>query len=100
MAVGDARVPRPLNTFQKVSYSTATATTNAINANCNKILVYASTNAFYAIGSAPVATVAGNGTFLPAGDTHLIRVQNGQKVSFIHEDGATAGTGYVSEMDD
>ena len=92
----DARVPYPVTGgTQSVAYTgTAGTISNAVGAQTQRVLVYASTDCHIQFAKAPTATTAD--MFLPALSQIFLSIRGGEKVSAIRatEDGALV----VSEM--
>lgn len=97
MSRGDASIPYPLGVTQSVTYSaTAARTSTGVGAQTRHVAIYASTDCYYLFGGASVVATPVNGTFLPAGQQHFVKIRSGQFVSAI-QDSAT-GTLKVSEL--
>ena len=94
---GDARVPYPLGVCQSGAYTATAWRSAAVGAQTRAVLVSASTDAYYLFGDSGVTATSANGTFIPAGGEHYVRIPPGSYVSVVR---VTAdGTAHVSEMD-
>lgn len=95
---GHPRVPFLLNgTGQTVSYTgTAGTVSNAVDAECTKIWVWTTTDAYIATGSAPTATTSD--APIPGNTPVLVRIQGGHKVSAVQI--STGGDLYMCEASD
>jgi hypothetical protein len=80
---------------QAVAYTaTAAATATAFSDGIHHIRISATTACHYKLAGTPVATTSD--TYLPANVIEIIRVNPGQKISFIRN--ATDGSASVSQM--
>lgn len=79
---------------ENVAYTATAAASAAFSAGINHIRLSATTACFYKIQGTPVATTSD--TYLPANVIEIIRVNPGQKISFIRS--ATDGSASVSQM--
>jgi hypothetical protein len=79
---------------ENVSYTGTAAASAAFASGINHIRIVATTAAYYKIAGTPVAT--SSDTYLPANVIEIIRVNPGQKISFIQV--ASGGTASVSQM--
>ena len=79
---------------ENVAYTGTAAASAAFASGINHIRIVATTAAYYKIAGTPVAT--SSDTYLPANVIEIIRVNPGQKISFIRS--ATDGTASVSQM--
>lgn len=94
MALAEQTIWRPQGT-QVVAYTaTAAATSNAVSEGVYAVRLVVSSDAHYAIGKSPTATTSD--ALIPAGVVEIIRINPGEKVSFIQN--AAGGNGYVTEM--
>ena len=79
---------------ENVAYTGTAAASAAFASGINHIRIVATTAAYYKIAGTPVAT--SSDTYLPANVIEIIRVNPGQKISFLRV--ATDGTASVSQM--
>ena len=79
---------------ENVPYTGTAAASAAFASGINHIRIVATTAAYYKIAGTPVAT--SSDTYLPANVIEIIRVNPGQKISFIQV--ASGGTASVSQM--
>ena len=79
---------------ENVAYTGTAAASAAFASGINHIRIVATTAAYYKIAGTPVAT--SSDTYLPANVIEIIRVNPGQKISFIQV--ASGGTASVSQM--
>ena len=79
---------------ENVAFTATAAASVAFGAGINHIRLSATTACFYKIAGTPVAT--SSDTYLPANVIEIIRVNPGQKISFIRS--ATDGSASVSQM--
>lgn len=79
---------------ENVAYTGTAAASAAFASGINHIRIVATTAAYYKIAGTPVAT--SNDTYLPANVIEIIRVNPGQKISFIQV--SSGGTASVSQM--
>ena len=87
---------RPAGATQSITTSgTSAATSNAVGAQVNDVLITATEDAFIVFGAAPVAT-ATNGIFITKNYPHYFAIHGGEKVAAIQA--TTGGTVYVSEL--
>lgn len=89
-------IPYRPGTNQKIAYTTH-AESAAFGTETYAIRIVTTTNAWYAIGLAPVATTSsGGGTYLPLGIVEIIRVTPGEKISVVQD--SAGGNLSVTEM--
>ena len=79
---------------ENVAYTGTAAASAAFASGINHIRIVATTAAYYKIAGTPVAT--SSDTYLPANVIEIIRVNPGQKISFIQV--SAGGTASVSQM--
>ncbi len=79
---------------ENVAYTGTAAASAAFADGIHHIRISATTAAYYKIAGTPVATTSD--TYLPANVIEIIRVNPGQKISFIQV--STGGTASVSQM--
>lgn len=79
---------------ENVAYTGTAAASAAFSSGIHHIRIAASTACYYKIAGTPVAT--SSDTYLPANVIEIIRVNPGQKISFIQV--ASGGTASVSQM--
>lgn len=99
MSKTEGRVPLPVRGgCQSITTSgTSARTSSALGDQSRKVLIAATEGAHYVFGgSGAVATSAD--TYIPGGGEHFVRIRPGSHVAAIQA--STAGTVYVSEMDD
>lgn len=85
------------STNQKIAYTATHAESAAFGTESYIIRIVCTSNAWYAIGSAPVAaTSSGGGTYLPLGVIEYIRIAPGEKISFVQD--SAGGNASVTEM--
>lgn len=82
-------------THQSVAYTgTAGTISNAVGAATYAVRVVATSACHYSIGAAPTATTSD--PYLPADTPVEVRINPGEKVSFIQS--SAGGTGHVTEL--
>lgn len=97
MARGDASIPYPKGVTQTVAFTTSSARTTAgVDGQTRQVAVYASEDCTYNFGDSTVVATATDGTFLPAGNQHFMKIRGGQYVAAIGE--TTSGNLKVSEL--
>jgi hypothetical protein len=79
---------------ENVTYTGTAGTSSAFASGINHIRLAASTACYYKLGATPTATTSD--TYLPANIIEIIRVNSGQKISFIQV--SAGGTASVSQM--
>lgn len=84
-------------TNQKIAYTATAAASAAFGTETFILRIVCTSNAWYAIGQAPVATTSsGGGTYLPLGIIEYIRVAPGEKISFVQD--SAGGNASITEM--
>ena len=91
----DARVPYPINGGQQVvSFSgISAATTNPVDAQTRRVVLYATEACHINFGATPVATTSD--FYLPGGQSTFLAIRAGEKVAALQD--TTAGVLHVSE---
>lgn len=90
-------IPYRPGTNQKIAYTGTAAASAAFGTETYALRIVTTSNAWYAIGQAPVAaTTTGNGVYLPLGIVEIIRVAPGEKISFVQD--SAGGNASVTEM--
>jgi hypothetical protein len=79
---------------ENVAYTGTAAASAAFASGINHIRIASTTAAYYKVAGTPVAT--SSDTYLPANVIEIIRVNPGQKISFIQV--SAGGTASVSQM--
>ena len=96
MSRSDTRVPFPLGVSQSITTSgTSAATSSGVGDQTRHVMIYASEDAYYALGASGVAATTSS-TFIPGGGEHFIQIRGGQYVAAIQD--STAGVVKVSEF--
>lgn len=86
MSRSDASIPYPSGRTLSVSYgATAARTASGVGDQVRQVAIYASTDAYYLYGDATVVATATEGTFIPAGQQHFVKIRGGQYVSAIRD---------------
>jgi len=82
-------------THQSVAYTdTAGAITNAVAAGTYAVRIVATSACYYVIGKTPTATTSD--VYLPADTVEIVRINPGEKVSFVQV--SAGGNGHVTEL--
>lgn len=83
------------STHQSVAYTgTAGTISNAVGSNTYAVRIVATSACYYAIAKSPTAT--SSDVYLPADTVETVRINPGEKVSFLQV--ASSGTGHVTEL--
>lgn len=79
---------------ENLAYTGTAAASAAFGSGIHHIRIVTTSAAYYKLGAAPVAT--SSDTYIPADKIEIIRVNPGQKISFIQV--SSGGTASVSQM--